>query len=187
MRAALARFLTLPLTQRSAVVLKDVLGHSLEETAETMGTTVMAVKAALVRGRKSLLDEARDELPPTTRMLDTISNATRRSSMRAIGTASARSSPTTAGSISWPSRSGAERRSGSTLATTRSSRFTSGWFGSRGSSRSPHTFGNAETASYFILLAFEGGKVTSIRDYRYVPYIALEADIERAGSSDSIP
>src|SRR6476620_1563171 len=53
-RAALARFLTLPLTQRSAVVLKDVLGHSLEETAETMGTTVMAVKAALVRGRKTL-------------------------------------------------------------------------------------------------------------------------------------
>jgi len=32
-RAALARFLTLPLTQRSAVVLKDVLGHSLEEIA----------------------------------------------------------------------------------------------------------------------------------------------------------
>src|SRR5436190_23902608 len=42
-RAALARFLALPVTQRSAVILKDVLGHSLEETAETMGTTVMAV------------------------------------------------------------------------------------------------------------------------------------------------
>ena len=46
-RAALAGFLSLPVTQRSAVILKDVLGHSLEETAETMGTTVMAVKAAL--------------------------------------------------------------------------------------------------------------------------------------------
>src|SRR5436190_5441777 len=64
-RAALARFLTLPLTQRSAVILKDVLGHSLEETAETMGTTVMAVKAALVRGRKSLVDDARDEAAAT--------------------------------------------------------------------------------------------------------------------------
>ncbi|MEO7327863.1 MAG: RNA polymerase sigma factor, partial [Minicystis sp.] len=53
-RAALARFLALPLTQRSAVILKDVLDHSLEETAETMGTTVMAVKAALVRGRAKL-------------------------------------------------------------------------------------------------------------------------------------
>src|SRR5215831_7179876 len=33
-RAALAHFLPLPVTQRSAVILKDVLGHSLEETAE---------------------------------------------------------------------------------------------------------------------------------------------------------
>src|SRR5450631_3663344 len=60
-RAALARFLSLPVTQRSAVILKDVLGHSLEETAETMGTTVMAVKAALVRGRGKLAHEERDE------------------------------------------------------------------------------------------------------------------------------
>src|SRR5450432_3590147 len=34
-RAALARFLALSVTQRSAVILKDVLGHTLEETAET--------------------------------------------------------------------------------------------------------------------------------------------------------
>src|SRR3954453_701142 len=55
-RAALAQFLALPLTQRSAVILKDVLGHSLEETAETMGTTFMAVKAPLFRGRAKLLE-----------------------------------------------------------------------------------------------------------------------------------
>lgn len=57
-RAALSRFLALPLSQRSAVILKDVLGHSLEETARTMGTSVMAVKAALSRARKSLRDDA---------------------------------------------------------------------------------------------------------------------------------
>src|SRR4051794_1455838 len=50
-RAALPRFLALPVSQRSAVILKDVLDHSLEETADTMGTTVAAVKSALVRGR----------------------------------------------------------------------------------------------------------------------------------------
>ena len=38
--------------------------------------------------------------------------------------------------------------------------------------------GDAEAPSYFMLLAFEGGTVTAIRDYRYVPYIALEAEIE---------
>src|SRR5262249_32530141 len=53
-RAALASFAALPVTPRSAVILKDVLGHSLEEAAETMETTVMAVKAALVRGRARL-------------------------------------------------------------------------------------------------------------------------------------
>jgi hypothetical protein len=35
----------------------------------------------------------------------------------------------------------------------------------------------ASEPSYFILLSFEDGKVSTIRDYRYVPYIATEADI----------
>src|SRR5215470_2148409 len=38
----------------NAAILKDVLGHSAEEAAETMGATVPAVKAALVRGRARL-------------------------------------------------------------------------------------------------------------------------------------
>lgn len=53
-RAALSRFLPLTVTQRAAVILKDVLGHSLEDAAATMSTTVQAVKAALVRGRTAL-------------------------------------------------------------------------------------------------------------------------------------
>jgi RNA polymerase sigma-70 factor, ECF subfamily len=52
--AALTVFASLPPVQRSAIVLKDVLGHSLEETAATMGTTVLAVKAALVRARVNI-------------------------------------------------------------------------------------------------------------------------------------
>ena len=56
-RAALATFLTLPPLQRSAVILKDVVGHSGAEIAKTLGTTVPAVKAALVRGRERLRQE----------------------------------------------------------------------------------------------------------------------------------
>jgi RNA polymerase sigma-70 factor, ECF subfamily len=52
--AALGRFVELPPLQRSALVLKDVLGHSLAETAATLGTTIPAVKAALVRARAQL-------------------------------------------------------------------------------------------------------------------------------------
>jgi hypothetical protein len=36
----------------------------------------------------------------------------------------------------------------------------------------------AVAPAYFILLEFEGGCVTSIRDFRYVPYIADEAEFE---------
>src|ERR1700722_12123824 len=62
-RAALARFLALPMPQRSAVILKDVLGPWLEETAQTMDTTVMAVKAALVRARARLLEPEENDAP----------------------------------------------------------------------------------------------------------------------------
>jgi hypothetical protein len=37
--------------------------------------------------------------------------------------------------------------------------------------------GAAEPA-YFILLEFEEGRVQTIRDFRYVPYIAAEAEFE---------
>ena len=62
-RAALAQFQELPAVQRSAVILKDVLGHTLEECAETMDTTVPAVKSALVRGRlrlREVMEQGRD-------------------------------------------------------------------------------------------------------------------------------
>lgn len=52
--AALAAFMHLPLAQRSAVILADVLGHALAEIAQLLDTTVPAVKAALHRGRVRL-------------------------------------------------------------------------------------------------------------------------------------
>jgi RNA polymerase sigma-70 factor, ECF subfamily len=52
--ASLATFLRLPATQRSSVVLMDVLGHSLAETAEILGVSMAAIKAALHRARERL-------------------------------------------------------------------------------------------------------------------------------------
>ena len=52
--ASLAAFLRLPATQRSSVVLTDVLGHSLAETAEILGISIAAIKAALHRARERL-------------------------------------------------------------------------------------------------------------------------------------
>lgn len=52
--ASLRTFLRLPAPQRSAVILKDVLGHSLEEVSSIMGTTPAATKSALQRARERL-------------------------------------------------------------------------------------------------------------------------------------
>jgi RNA polymerase sigma factor (sigma-70 family) len=47
-------FLRLPELQRCAVIMKDVLGHSLEEVAGVAGCTLPAAKSALQRGRAAL-------------------------------------------------------------------------------------------------------------------------------------
>ena len=52
--ASLATFMRLPPGPRASVVLADVLGHSLEETAQILETTLPTIKAALHRGRARL-------------------------------------------------------------------------------------------------------------------------------------
>jgi RNA polymerase sigma-70 factor (ECF subfamily) len=66
-RAAITRFSELVPLQRSCVILKDVLGHSVEEMAALLELSPPAVKAALHRGRdrlRALAESApRDEMP----------------------------------------------------------------------------------------------------------------------------
>ena len=51
---SLRRFMQLSLTQRSALILVDVLGLSLHETCDVTGATLAATKATLHRGREQL-------------------------------------------------------------------------------------------------------------------------------------
>jgi RNA polymerase sigma-70 factor, ECF subfamily len=63
--ASLRTFMRLPVSQRSSVILSDVLGHSLAEVCEIVGGNLPAAKAALQRGRdrlRALATEA-DEAP----------------------------------------------------------------------------------------------------------------------------
>src|SRR4051794_35968712 len=53
-KAAFPRFIELVPAQRSAVILKDVLGHSLSELAQLMSISESAARAALHRGRERL-------------------------------------------------------------------------------------------------------------------------------------
>jgi RNA polymerase sigma-70 factor (ECF subfamily) len=56
--ASLAAFVQLPISQRSAVILVDVLGHSVDEASGITGSSVPSVKAALHRGRARLRELA---------------------------------------------------------------------------------------------------------------------------------
>jgi RNA polymerase sigma-70 factor (ECF subfamily) len=181
-RAALARFLCLPATQRSAVILKDVLGHTLEETAETMGTTVMAVKAALVRGRKRLLAEeesvqAAASPPAATRIAlaryAAVFNARDWDAVRALVSDDCR--------LDLVSRS--QRRGkavGMYFGRYEKEAVTLSVVCLEGRLALAATVAGGEKPTYFILVEHDRGQVTSIRDFRYVPYIAVEAALEPA-------
>ncbi len=174
-RAALARFLSLPVTQRSAVILKDVLGHSLEETAETMGSTVMAVKAALVRGRGKLLQDEGDgtEVLATIRAdLDryaSLFNARDWDGVRALVSDDCRLDL-----VSKAQRRG--KQVGTYLGRYESESVLLRVVRLEGRLAFAAYVAGAGTPAYFILLEFAEGRVTSIRDFRYVPYIAAEAE-----------
>ena len=66
--ASLRTFMRLPAAQRSAIILRDVLGYSIEEIGEIIGgASVPAVKGALQRGRialRELAGEPEEIAPP---------------------------------------------------------------------------------------------------------------------------
>ena len=64
--ASLRTFMRLPVAQRSAVSLRDVLDYSVQEVCDIMGGSLPAIKSALQRGRMRLraLAQAPDDMRP---------------------------------------------------------------------------------------------------------------------------
>jgi RNA polymerase sigma-70 factor (ECF subfamily) len=71
----LRSFIRLPALQRSAVILKDVLGHSLGEAALITGSSEPAVKSALQRGRERLRALAGEPGEPALPVIDGAASA----------------------------------------------------------------------------------------------------------------
>jgi RNA polymerase sigma-70 factor, ECF subfamily len=185
LRAALSSFLTLPARQRSAVILKDVLGFSLEEIAEATGMTLLAVKSALARGRTGLQEHAAElepEPPPSPeaqrRRLDQLNRYVALFNGGDWGAIrSMLSDEVRLDMVSHRSLRGKEVGNYYTryaevpdlhldvvLLEGREAILVS----STGPTRRP---------PYFMLLEFDGDQVASIRDFRYVPYIAQGAEV----------
>jgi RNA polymerase sigma-70 factor (ECF subfamily) len=176
-RAALALFLSLPTTQRCAVILKDVLGHSLEEAAETMGTTVMAVKAALVRGRRRLLELQHEQTAPNVTTLADLDRYARLFNARDWdGVRGLVSDDCRLDLVSKSQRRG--KQVGAYFERYEKDNVTLRVVGLEGELAFAAYVAGAEKPAYFVLLEFEAGRVKSIRDFRYVPYIATEAEFE---------
>jgi RNA polymerase sigma-70 factor, ECF subfamily len=182
-RAALSSFLELAVRQRCAVILKDVLGHSLEEIADTMGTTVPAVKAALVRGRAALR-AAQAELAP--RPILAIEPSERAKLDRYVALfndhdwdalAHLMSEECRLDLVAKADRRGAQIRGYfGRYADDPDTRVRVGTVEGR-PALAVFRNANAPAPAYFILLDWDGDRVVSIRDYRYVAYIADDAAI----------
>ena len=180
-RAAITRFVDLAPAQRSAVVLKDVLGHSLEEIAALLDLTVPAVKAALHRGRERLRDprHAAREKPraasPLIARYAELFKARDWDGVRALLADDVRLDL-----VSRVRRAG-KRNVGNYFSNydrLADWHFVPAWLDGH-EVIAVYRDEQAEQASYYIELALTDGGVVAIRDYRYVPYIAREARHER--------
>ena len=189
-RAAISSFLQLAPAQRGCVILKDVLDHSLEEIAEQLELSVPAVKAALHRGR-ALLREQSDSsqsapvappFSPALKRYATLFNAHDWDGVRAMLADDVRLDLVSR-------RKAAGRREVSVYFTNYASQHDWRLTPARLDGREvlavlPTPAGIRP--SYFIELTVAHGRVTAIRDFRYVPYIAQEAAIELGATPGSV-
>jgi RNA polymerase sigma factor (sigma-70 family) len=179
-QAAITRFVELAPAQRSAVVLKDVLGHSLEEIAALLAMTLPALKAALHRGRARL----RESPPPNRERTRTVSpliaryaelfNARDWDGVRALLAEDVRLDL-----VSRLKREG-KRNVGNYFSNYERLddwHLMPAWLDRR-EVIAVYRDARAELPGYFIELVQANGGIVAIRDFRYVPYIAREAKSE---------
>jgi RNA polymerase sigma-70 factor, ECF subfamily len=185
--AALTVFAELPPVQRSALVLKDVLGHSLEETAATMGTSVLAVKAALVRARANVRKATASREPPTAapaadvmvrlRRYADLFNARNWDGLRSlVGEESrldlvSRAQRRGAGVAEYYSRYEVVSDAEGLTAEP-------GWVDGV-AALGVFRGGEPGSPAYYVLVEWEGPRIALIRDFRYVPYIARGSHFTR--------
>jgi RNA polymerase sigma-70 factor (ECF subfamily) len=178
---AISRFLELAPTQRSCVILKDVLGHSLEDITQLLGLSIPAVKAALHRGRARLLTLSAGASPPSPRQPSSVLaryvelfNARDWDAVRAMLADEVRLDV-----VSVVRRQGRARVNSyfTNYANLGDWRLARAWLDGREVLAVLRPSSSTRPA-YFIEVGTAGGSITSIRDFYYIPYIAAEAGFE---------
>jgi RNA polymerase sigma-70 factor (ECF subfamily) len=186
--ASLRTLMRLPVTQRSSVILMDVLGHSLEEVSAVLDTTVPSVKAALHRGRLRLRELAGE---PDERPVPTLSDQDRLRLANYVARFNARDFDALRGLLADEVRVEVVNR-------TRLSgrREASRYFGNYGQSTDwrlvpglvegrpavlvHHPDDPGGTPLYFILLDWSQDRLLKVRDFRYARYVIDGAELIKA-------
>lgn len=182
-------FLRLPELQRCAVILKDVLGHSIEEIAGVADCSPAAAKSALQRGRVAL--RALAQAPQDTR-LPLMSEADRRKiaafvdhfqsgefdAIRAMLADDIR--------LDLVNRLRLEGRERVRPYFTRYAeetrwRFVLGAVEGRPAMLVFDARGNMERPAHFVLIGWSGDVIVEIRDFLFAPYVLEAADWARLG------
>ena len=178
---AVSRFVELPTVQRSVVILKDVLGQSLEEIATMLDLTVNAVKAHLARGRARL--EAINALAPAQPAPRPPSPAVARyvalfnghdwDGLRAMLADDVRLVQST-----HPLRAGAADVGMFFGIYSRSApvRLAAAWLDGR-EVIAVYDDPAAAKPSYLMWLEWRDGRISFIRDYKYVRYVIDDAEL----------
>lgn len=182
---ALAIFLKLAPRQRSCVILKDVLGYSLAEISEFLDATVPEIKAVLHRGRtrlrelgkntetvKPVLDEREQEL-----LTDYVNrfNARDFDGVREMLADEVR--------LDLINKTKLRRSAEVSDNYFRNYKRTEDWYLKIGTveNRPAILIFNPQEISlrpaYFMLLKWDGARVSQIRDYRYARHVIQEAEI----------
>ena len=182
-RAAISCFLELAPAQRGCVILKDVLDHSIDEVADELGLTVPAVKAALHRGRVALQRLTAAASAPMPRLREPLSALARYASLFNAhdwdGVRSMLADDVRLDLVS--RRKSAGRRDVGTYFTNyeraSDSHLAPAWLNGR-EVLAVLSEPSATLPRYFVELSWREGRVVTIRDFRYVPYIAQDAVFE---------
>lgn len=182
-------FLRLPELQRCAVILKDVLGHSVEEIAGIAECSPAAAKSALQRGRVALRQFAQ---APEDARLPLMSDADRQKiaayvqlfqggdfdSIRAMLADDVK--------LELVNRLQLAGRDKTAMYFTRYAevtkwRFALGAVEGRPAMLVFDSTGAMESPAHFVLVDWSGGRIMQIRDFLFAPYVLESIDWVRLG------
>jgi RNA polymerase sigma factor (sigma-70 family) len=175
---AVSRFIELPVVQRSVVVLKDVLGQSLVEISALLSISIDAVKGHLARGRSALRDlRAAPQALAAAPSADVarfvaLFNARDWDGLRALLAEDVELVQST-----HPRHRGRQEVGSFFGIYSRSApvRLAAAWLDGQ-EVIAVYEGDTGGRPSYLMRVEMRDGRITFIRDYRYVRYVAAEAE-----------